>query len=358
VLAASGSGSEGDGGMDDEYKKNWSGVKGTPDYLAPEVVMGIGHGQTVDWWALGCVLYEFLIGFPPFCGSSVDEIFQRILARDIDWPPEEAGISDSAKDLIDKLVNFDPDQRLGVDGAKRVKEHPFFSDIDWEELLSRKQKALFTPRLKGAEDISYFKGKIAEEFPGEKVVSAPNSNKLGSAELGVNADIVNDNKGEDWEKTNYSFEDTSEPLEGNNYKVNVHHLKKSAVNENTKKEKKNRDNKKVKRGETMLVSKSTKKKGKKKKIRRSKTPVLGGDSPSPEIDRRETNNGKGNLRRKNSRHLRQSSEGDEKGIEDRDKITTGGNEDPFQQFDTVVTKNLVDSNQFQLLKRRNSKLGL
>jgi len=109
-------------------------VTGTPDYLAPEILLGIGHSFEVDWWALGCVLYEFLTGLPPFNGDTVDEIFQKILARDITWPELPEEMSPQAKDLIDKLLQTQPEQRLGHKGISKFKMHPFFKNIDWNNL--------------------------------------------------------------------------------------------------------------------------------------------------------------------------------------------------------------------------------
>ena len=62
---------------------------GTPDYLAPELLLGTGHGPEVDWWALGCILYEFIAGVPPFNADTPEEIFDNILDRNIEWPDEE-----------------------------------------------------------------------------------------------------------------------------------------------------------------------------------------------------------------------------------------------------------------------------
>jgi len=138
-------------------------MPGTPDYLAPEILLGLPHGKAVDWWALGCVLYEFLVGIPPFCGSCVEEIFQRILSRDIDWP-DESEVSKEAIDLIDKLLQVNASMRLGFQGASEVKEHPFFAGIDWNKVLKMKMKAIFLPRQSHEEDISYFDPRN-QDFP-------------------------------------------------------------------------------------------------------------------------------------------------------------------------------------------------
>eukprot|EP00252_Welwitschia_mirabilis_P013012 TRINITY_DN2875_c0_g1_i1.p1 TRINITY_DN2875_c0_g1~~TRINITY_DN2875_c0_g1_i1.p1 ORF type:complete len:1348 (-),score=299.53 TRINITY_DN2875_c0_g1_i1:796-4839(-) len=127
---------------------------GTPDYLAPEILLGTGHGQTADWWSVGIILFELLTGIPPFNAEHPQIIFDNILNRKIPWPcvPEE--MSYEARDLIDRLLTEDPNQRLGAKGAEEVKRHPFFKDINWDTL--QRQKAAFVPSSDGALDTSYF----------------------------------------------------------------------------------------------------------------------------------------------------------------------------------------------------------
>lgn len=85
---------------------------GTPDYLAPELLLGTGHGPEVDWWALGAILYEFITGAPPFNAETPEEIFDNILDRRITWPDED-DMSCECRDLIDKLLHPNPLKRLG-----------------------------------------------------------------------------------------------------------------------------------------------------------------------------------------------------------------------------------------------------
>eukprot|EP01113_Clastostelium_recurvatum_P026688 TRINITY_DN3203_c0_g1_i1.p1 TRINITY_DN3203_c0_g1~~TRINITY_DN3203_c0_g1_i1.p1 ORF type:complete len:1543 (+),score=208.48 TRINITY_DN3203_c0_g1_i1:151-4779(+) len=126
---------------------------GTPDYLAPEILLGIGHGPEVDWWAMGAMLFEFLVGIPPFQGESVDDTFQNILKRAIPWP-EDPEISPDARDLIDKLLMLNPSERLGHNGAEDIKQHPFFKDVNWATV--RTQKPQFVPKPDDRQDTSYF----------------------------------------------------------------------------------------------------------------------------------------------------------------------------------------------------------
>ena len=97
-------------------KKRLSSKVGTPDYLAPEVILGQGHGKEVDWWSLGVILYEFLLGFPPFNADSVSEIFENIVSLNICWPDIPEELSYEAYDLISKLLVLDPAERIAVKG--------------------------------------------------------------------------------------------------------------------------------------------------------------------------------------------------------------------------------------------------
>ncbi|XP_073137729.1 probable serine/threonine protein kinase IREH1 [Henckelia pumila] len=136
-----------------ERRKKRSAV-GTPDYLAPEILLGTGHGFTADWWSVGVILFELIVGIPPFNAEHPQKIFDNILNRKIPWPGVPDEMSFDAYDLIDGLLTEDPDQRLGAGGAPEVKQHPFFRDINWDTLA--RQKAAFVPSSDGATDTSYF----------------------------------------------------------------------------------------------------------------------------------------------------------------------------------------------------------
>ncbi|KAF5194963.1 kinase, partial [Thalictrum thalictroides] len=116
-----------------EHRQKQSAV-GTPDYLAPEILLGMGHGATADWWSVGVILFELLVGIPPFNAESPRLLFDNIMNRDIHWPRIPDEMSYDAYDLIDKLLNDDPVQRLGATGSREVKRHKFFKDINWDTL--------------------------------------------------------------------------------------------------------------------------------------------------------------------------------------------------------------------------------
>ncbi|XP_043941872.1 microtubule-associated serine/threonine-protein kinase 2 isoform X3 [Protopterus annectens] len=129
-------------------------VCGTPEYIAPEVILRQGYGKPVDWWAMGIILYEFLVGCVPFFGDTPEELFGQVISDEITWPDGDDALPADAQDLIDKLLNQNPLERLGTAGVYEVKQHPFFKNLDWNGLL--RQKAEFVPQLECEEDTSYF----------------------------------------------------------------------------------------------------------------------------------------------------------------------------------------------------------
>jgi protein kinase A len=132
---------------------------GTPEYLAPEVIHSVGHGLGVDWWALGILIYEFLVGQPPFWDQNPVRIYQQILACRLRFPPN---MSPEARDIISQLCKTNPTQRLGYisGGSRRVKTHPFFGDVDWDDLYYRRVKGPIIPRIDHPADTGNF-----EEYP-------------------------------------------------------------------------------------------------------------------------------------------------------------------------------------------------
>ncbi|KAI4383069.1 hypothetical protein MLD38_008949 [Melastoma candidum] len=128
-------------------------VVGTPDYLAPEILLGMGHSATADWWSVGIILFELLVGIPPFNAEHPQQIFDNILNQDIPWPKVPDEMSRDAHDLINKLLIENSVQRLGATGANEVKNHPFFKDINWDTLAM--QKAMFIPAAE-PQDTGYF----------------------------------------------------------------------------------------------------------------------------------------------------------------------------------------------------------
>ncbi|CAJ0966656.1 unnamed protein product [Ranitomeya imitator] len=131
-----------------------SKVCGTPEYIAPEVILRQGYGKPVDWWAMGIILYEFLVGCVPFFGDTPEDLFGQVISDEIIWPEKEEAPPSDSQDLISVLLRQNPLERLGTGGAYEVKQHPFFCALDWNSLL--RQKAEFIPQLESEDDTSYF----------------------------------------------------------------------------------------------------------------------------------------------------------------------------------------------------------
>ncbi|KAM6962507.1 LOW QUALITY PROTEIN: microtubule-associated serine/threonine-protein kinase 3-like [Aplochiton taeniatus] len=129
-------------------------VCGTPEYIAPEVIFRQGYGKPVDWWAMGIILYEFLVGCVPFFGDTPEELFGQVVSDDIIWPDGDDALPTDAQDMITRLLKQSPLDRLGTGGAMEVKQHNFFHGLDWNGLL--RQKAEFIPSLEAEDDTSYF----------------------------------------------------------------------------------------------------------------------------------------------------------------------------------------------------------
>ncbi|XP_061249360.1 microtubule-associated serine/threonine-protein kinase 4 isoform X5 [Bos javanicus] len=129
-------------------------VCGTPEYIAPEVILRQGYGKPVDWWAMGIILYEFLVGCVPFFGDTPEELFGQVISDEINWPEKDEAPPPDAQDLITLLLRQNPLERLGTGGAYEVKQHRFFRCLDWNSLL--RQKAEFIPQLESEDDTSYF----------------------------------------------------------------------------------------------------------------------------------------------------------------------------------------------------------
>ncbi|KAF9276985.1 hypothetical protein BGZ68_009606, partial [Mortierella alpina] len=158
---------------------------GTPDYLAPECVLGLSQDAMVDWWALGVICYEFLFGYPPFHGERPEQVFENILSRDIDWHETELEISPEARDFMERLLCVDTEKRLGANGAEEVKNHPFFKDINWETLLS--ERPAFVPAPADIEDTEYF------DVRGAKMGSFKEDTDLEGVQAMANALVKKDN---------------------------------------------------------------------------------------------------------------------------------------------------------------------
>ncbi|KAK2648785.1 hypothetical protein Ddye_016274 [Dipteronia dyeriana] len=170
---------------------------GTPDYIAPEVLLKKGYAMECDWWSLGAIMYEMLVGYPPFYSDDPMSTCRKI----VNWRthlkfPEEAKITPEAKDLISKLL-CNVTQRLGSNGANEIKEHPWFQGVDWDRIYQ--MEAAFIPTVNDDLDTQNFeKFEEAEHQtktsskggPWRKMLSSKDINFVGYTYK--NFEIVND----------------------------------------------------------------------------------------------------------------------------------------------------------------------
>ena len=140
---------------------------GTPEYLAPELLLGKGYTRAVDFWTLGILLYEMLTSLPPFYDEDVNVMYRKILNDPLVFPP---GFDATTKDLITKLLVRDPTKRLGFQGVSTIKTHPFFKDIDWNKLNSKGYIPPYKPQVKDSLDISNISSEFTNEKPMDSVV--------------------------------------------------------------------------------------------------------------------------------------------------------------------------------------------
>ncbi|KAB8495650.1 hypothetical protein FH972_025392 [Carpinus fangiana] len=172
---------------------------GTPDYIAPEVLLKKGYGMECDWWSLGAIMYEMLVGYPPFYSDEPMSTCRKI----VNWRthlkfPEEAKLSPEAKDLISKML-CNVDHRLGTKGADEIKAHPWFKAIEWDKLYQ--MKAAFIPEVNDELDTQNFEKfeeadnqiqTSSKAGPWRKMLSSKDINFVGYTYK--NFEIVNDHQ--------------------------------------------------------------------------------------------------------------------------------------------------------------------
>ncbi|XP_055375516.1 protein kinase C isoform X2 [Condylostylus longicornis] len=136
---------------------------GTPDYIAPEILREQEYGASVDWWALGVLMYEMMAGQPPFEANDEEELFDSILHDDVLYP---VWLSREAVSILKGFLTKNPTQRLGCTGNENeIRKHPFFAKLDWAELENRNVKPPFRPKMKNARDASNFDTEFTKEEP-------------------------------------------------------------------------------------------------------------------------------------------------------------------------------------------------
>ena len=185
---------------------------GSPEYASPEMITYSGHTFMCDWWSFGILIYELLYGNTPFFNMDKTRMFDLINTGSISFPkfiqiegedkPRNYKVSDEAKNLISHLLEKDPGTRLGRNGLKEIKKHPFFSGINFDDLNKKKVKPPFKPNIsKDEKDIT---SNFDEEYLNLEISDSPTS------------DWAKDKEYENW------FENFNDPDGGDDFEVIEH----------------------------------------------------------------------------------------------------------------------------------------
>jgi serum/glucocorticoid-regulated kinase 2 len=186
-------------------------ICGTPEYLAPEILRKKPYGVAVDWWSLGTLLFEMIVGLPPFYDRNRPTMYKKILEAPLTPPPD---MSPEAVDLCSKMLVREPQNRLGYRGAAEIKAHPFFSSIDWEKLERKEHTPPWVPRVSDETDTRNIASEFTNEAPG--VTPSPAGSRL--------RDVMNAQSGGTGASppsfSNFTFTQLS-TLDGNTYRVSL-----------------------------------------------------------------------------------------------------------------------------------------
>lgn len=136
---------------------------GTPEYLAPEVILGQGHNRPADWWSLGILAYEMMFGLPPFYHNVAQNMYRKIVKEEVVFKPN-INISEEGKDFIRNSLIKDQYKRLGSAGdSLEIMSHPWFKDIDWTKMMAKKITPPFIPNCSNDDWINNFDDEFIKE---------------------------------------------------------------------------------------------------------------------------------------------------------------------------------------------------
>uniref|UniRef100_A0A8C1JML1 protein kinase C n=1 Tax=Cyprinus carpio TaxID=7962 RepID=A0A8C1JML1_CYPCA len=173
------------------FRDRTSTFCGTPEFLAPEVLTETSYTRAVDWWGLGVLIFEMLVGESPFPGDDEEEVFDSIVNDEVRYPKF---LSTEAISIMRRLLRRNPERRLGAGerDAEEVKRHPFFRNMDWTALLAKKIRPPFLPTIKGREDVSNFDNEFTSEAPILTPPREPRVLTVSEQEMFVDFDYIAD----------------------------------------------------------------------------------------------------------------------------------------------------------------------
>ena len=144
---------------------------GTPEYLAPEILQGVGHGKPVDWWSLGTLVFEMLTGLPPFYSRNINHMYEKILKAELRCP---SYLPADVKGLIEGLLIRDPVKRLGSGPGdiKELEANAFFKDLDFKKVEAKEYTPIYKPNIGNLTDTGNFDPQFTAELPVDSVVDS------------------------------------------------------------------------------------------------------------------------------------------------------------------------------------------
>ena len=171
------------------HQKLYSCV-GTAFYVAPEVLKKKGYSQEIDWWSVGVIFYEMLVGYAPFYAEETQEVINKVLGK-IWEVPEEINLSKEALDFMNRMMS-DPNERLGKNGPEEIKSHPFFKGVDWDNIRNN-MKPPFIPDIENDYDTKYFETfeEIEPFYPHKKSIKKRQGEWIGLTYKGNNEEEIN-----------------------------------------------------------------------------------------------------------------------------------------------------------------------
>ena len=142
---------------------------GTPEYLAPEILQGIGHGKAVDWWSLGTLVFEMLTGLPPFYSRNINHMYEKILKAELRCP---SYLPPDVKNMIEHLLIRDPLRRLGSGpgDVKELESHAFFFSMDFQKVYRKEYTPIYKPNIGGETDTANFDPQFTAEAAVDSMV--------------------------------------------------------------------------------------------------------------------------------------------------------------------------------------------